>query len=1143
MAHRSNQAVASQERELTQPPEDPPPTRRLIAGWSMALGALGISLLLMAGGLWLVRFSIASFMLGAALSERGADADFQFINLDLNSAALANVRFGSEETPDATIPLVEARWRWDGLTPHLHFIRVVRPRLHLRMDEGGRVSAGSLEQLGGGAPGRRRPSIPAIELEILEGEALIDAPFGALTATLQSSGTLGEDFTALGAIARTSRPGRDFALEAGAAELIVISRDENVSFRLSANASAVTWDGARIAAPAFRVLGSAPLDLARYDVEVTGRAASYRGEGVSAQTLTAAVSFEGIALANALAPETWAGEVRGTAADLRFADSTLLQARFDSRVDGAEARGQGRWSLSGGRFDGLAMISEQPSANGVFRFELRGEETFSGEARVVFAQTRLDEAAQGDIRAAFPDIPDAPVGPTFAQAEQALDAAADRFDLSIPIVMSATSEGLRLQVAAPAESRSANGARLSLAPLRQGEPALELQWPGPSLSGSIAMELSGGGAPNASLLLDTVNWTPDAPFEADGTLTLANWRADNASITTDELGIGIAVQPQGGGRIDLRGPARITGPLGDGEVRDLVATLDLGVQWGNGWRVVPNSGCLPIRLGGIDSAGLSFANGNFSLCPLNGALIAADAASNMSGGFSIRGLALNGRMSGPEGQPARLSAANVVGLFRGRTGDFTLAVEADNPRLAIEMAQERTLEVTLQRLTADAHIADSWNVTGSFDAGTLSDPTLPGSVSTIEGQWTAEPLDGKPIIRVSAGEALLTANRPATEADRPLFNPLRIVEANAVLQNGEISASGAILLDDRSRQLAHFNARHDIDQGAGIASVSADRIEFGPQLQPYEITEQARGLVEGVRGAISANADITWTREDLLGTAIVNIDGVSLSTATIPIVNDVRGQVRFDNLWELTTPPGQYVTIGELNPGIAVRNGRVAFQLLTEERVAIERAEFDFASGTLAMRPTTITLGADETSFELTLRDVDAADLLRTLNVPDLTATGQLEGSFPLLLTRRSAFVRNGVVRAQGEGGVISYTGSAGEGATGVSRIAFDALRSFEYDQLSLTLDGDLNGDVVSSIEFSGHNSGRPVDLGPIAPVPGLGRVTVRGVPFDFNVRVTAPFRRLAQTAATITDPGSLINQSREEDPQEPVDPDTPPPR
>ncbi len=1109
----------------------------------MALGALGISLILLAGGLWFVRFSIASFMLGAALSERGADADFEFINLDLNGAALTNVRFGSETTPDATIPLVEMRWRWEGLSPRLHFLRVVRPRLHFRMDEAGRVSAGSLERLGSGAPGRRRPSIPAIELEILEGQALIDTPFGPLTANLQSSGTIGRDFSALGEIARTSRAGQAYALEAGTADLVIVSRDENIAFRINASANALTWHSARVAAPALRILGRAPLDLARYDVELTSRAASFHGDGVTAQAITAAIGFEGIARDTELAPETWAGEARGSAGEFSFDNNRVQHARFEGRIDGAEARGQGRWSLSGGRFDGLSLISEQPNANGVFRFELQGDESFSGEARVVFAQSRLNETAQADLRAAFPDIADAPVGPTFAQAERALDAAADHFDLSIPVAMTATEDGFRLRIAAPAEARSSTGTRILLSPLRQDGPALVLQWPGPALSGAIALELSGGGAPTASLLLDTVDWTPGAPFEADGTLTLANWRAGSASIAANELGIGIVVQPQGGGRIDLRGPTHITGPLGDGEVRDLVATLDLGVQWGNGWRATPNSGCLPIRLGGIDAAGLSFANGDFSLCPLNGALIAADANENLSGGFSIRGLGLNGRMSGPEGQPARLSANNIVGRFRGRSGDFTLALEADAPRLSIQMTEERTLSINLQRITADAHIKDSWSIAGSFDAGSLTDPTLPGSISAIEGAWTAEPVDNKPVIRVSAGEALLTANRPATEADRPLFNPLRIIDANAVMSDGQITASGAIVLEERLRQLARFSAQHAIDEGAGSATVVAEQITFGPQLQPYEITEQARGMVEGVTGPISASAEITWTRDTLLGGAHVSLQGVSLATATIPIVNDVRGEIYFDDLWLLTTPPGQQITVGELNPGIAVTNGRVRFQLLPEERVSIERAEFDFASGTLAMSPTTITLGADETRFELTLRGVDAADLLRTLNVPDLTATGQIEGNFPLLLTRQSAFVQHGVLRATGEGGVISYTGQAGDSATGISRIAFDALRSFRYDALSLTIDGDLNGDVISSIDFSGQNSGRPIDLTPIASIPGVGRVTVSGVPFDFNVRVTAPFRRLAQTAATITDPGSLIDQGREEETQEPVDLDAPPPR
>ena len=121
-----------------------------------------------------------------------------------------------------------------------------------------------------------------------------------------------------------------------------------------------------------------------------------------------------------------------------------------------------------------------------------------------------------------------------------------------------------------------------------------------------------------------------------------------------------------------------------------------------------------------------------------------------------------------------------------------------------------------------------------------------------------------------------------------------------------------------------------------------------------------------------------------------------------------------------------------------------------------------------------------------------------------------------------------------------------------MTRVAFDALRGFDYDALTLRLNGDISGDVLTEIEFSGKNSGAAVDLGPVAPAPGLGNVSVRGVPFDFNVRITAPFRRLAQTAASITDPGTLINRATGNDeevdieveaqpaPPAPVDPEPP---
>lgn len=1125
MAHRSNQAVASQDRAPNSV-DQPPPPRRFLIGWATALAALGVSTLLVGLSLWLARLPLADLVLSAALSERGLDADFQVVELDLNRAVLTDVRFGSEASPDVSVQRVDVHWRWSGFSPAIELVRLTEPHVRLRLDRNGALSAGSLSRLEPGPPSRRRPSLPKFMLEISGGQAVIEAPFGPLVAAFNGSGRLGEDFSAVARLPDTTYRGDAYALDHGAAELIATSQDDALSLRLNAHAQGVIWGGAHIGDASLRASGEAPLDLARININTAFRLGALTAPGAGAVQLSGLASAEARTREDALELDTWSGQARVAADQLELSDASMHAARFEARAEGEAGRARGRWVLGGDRFDGFALTATRTAAAG--RFFLDPSNGVNGNGLITLTGAALTPGGQHDLRQAIPNLGGTPLGPTFAQAESALDRAADSFTLSLPVLFATSRDGLRLSMTEPAEARAASGARLRLSPLRQDSPSLLLSWPGPTLQGAVALDLSGGGGPTASLLLDSVLWANDAPFEADGTLALSDWRTADASLAANELNIGVNVQPNGVGRIDLRGPANITGPFGDGHVRDMVAALDIGIGWGAGWRITPN-GCLPVRMGGLDAAGLAFSDGVFSVCALGPALIAADARGDLSGGFSIERLALNGRMSGPYAQPARLSARNLTGRFRGRSEHMTLALEAGSPTLSITMAEDRTLNLALRRILANATFDDSWRIDGAFEQGTLADPTLPGSVSTIAGSWSAAPDDeGKAVIRVSAGEALLTANRPATEDERPLFNPLRLMNVTGIMREGRINAEGDIVLAEDATQLAHFTAEHDVDAGGGHAQVAAHALTFSPTLQPYDITERARGMVENVRGPVDLTADITWSEAEILGTGLAHLDGVSLATATIPIVQNVRGDIAFDNLFELTTPPGQNITVGVLNPGVAVSNGRVRFQLLDQQRVSIESAEFDFASGTLAMSPTTITLGADETQFELTLRDVDATALLASLSVPDLEATGQLEGSFPLRLTRQSAFVEHGVLRATDGGGTLSYTGQAGQNATGMARVAFDALRSFRYDVLSLTLDGDINGDVVSAIEFSGHNSGEPVDLGPIAPVPGLGNVEVRGVPFDFNVRVAAPFRRLAQTAASITDPGAILDRARQ---------------
>ena len=78
-----------------------------------------------------------------------------------------------------------------------------------------------------------------------------------------------------------------------------------------------------------------------------------------------------------------------------------------------------------------------------------------------------------------------------------------------------------------------------------------------------------------TVLLDTVGWSPGEALDADGTVSLLNWRADNASLEADELGVSLTIASPHDGRIDVRGPLRVSGPLGDGMLEQLEARLDL----------------------------------------------------------------------------------------------------------------------------------------------------------------------------------------------------------------------------------------------------------------------------------------------------------------------------------------------------------------------------------------------------------------------------------------------------------------------------------------------------------------------------------------------------------------------------------------
>jgi hypothetical protein len=1112
--------------------------------WPIALAALGGGAVFLAAGLWFLRLPIGEAAIRGALAQSGVEANFSLLSLDFGGAVLSNLRVGAAETPDVAIERIEAQLSWGLSGPRLNSLRLTRPMVRASLDSEGRFSLGALDRFSSSG-GEAKRSLPRMRLDIVGGQFRLDAPMGAILADFQSFGRIGEDFEAAATIPQTTLRRGAYALDLAPSALALRASDTETSATLNMQIESAQWASAIVRDARVQARLNSDRELSSARLETAASLGRFEQGETHVQSLVLTTAL-GVEFAEAgYTPRQWQGQTNLIAERAALdAETSLDTPRLELRWAGQGAAARGDWTLQAQNFSGFALRSGAPSASGAVI--LAEAQPLRIEAQAILRQTALSAEAQSDLRQAIPALGGSPLEPTLASAEQALDRAADRFDLTIPVVLSFGQDGGRLMLPQPIEARAATGAIIRAVSLRPGQPGIALAWPSPRFTGALAIEMEGSGVPKLALALNRLAWTQAGGLGANGGLTIEDWRAGAASLAGQHIRFILAAPPNADASLTLDGQLLASGPIGDGQVRDLALDLNLDVTWREGWQARPSQGCVPARFAALEVAGLAFQNGSLSVCALgDGPLMATDPQDRLSGGFFLDDVRLQGRMIGDQVQPARLNAQRIEGRFSGTSDHGRLDIAIAAPVLAIEMEQNRLLELRLQSAGALARFGgDSWRVDGAFTAGTLADPALPGTVSAIAGRWSMAPkADGDAVINVAAGAARVDAVIPPEGAEdrRPLFQPMLLSDVEAVLQGGVIDAHGRILLQADGRDVATFTARHQIEQGVGTAHVDAANFVFNEGFQPFQLSELARGVAADVRGPASATADVHWTKDTMTGEARVRLDGVSLAAASIPIIEDVRGDVHFNDIFALTTPPGQELTIGLLNPGIAVRDGRVRFQLVSAEQVNLESAEFQFASGVLSVEPTTLNLGSEETALELTLRDVDVATLIEQLQIKDLTATGTVEGSFPLVLTPRTALIHGGVLRASPEGGAIAYTGQAGDQTTGAARMAFQALSSFRYDNLSLSLDGDLNGELVSAINFSGRNSAPTVDMGEISPVPGLGSIRARNIPFAFNVNITAPFRSLADTAAGLTDARSAIDralQDQNETPEAGEEPD-----
>lgn len=609
------------------------------------------------------------------------------------------------------------------------------------------------------------------------------------------------------------------------------------------------------------------------------------------------------------------------------------------------------------------------------------------------------------------------------------------------------------------------------------------------------LQLSGGGFPGVDATLQR-----RSDGRTQGLARIAPVSAPGSRLTLQP--IRFAALPSGAMRFETS--VLLDGPLGTGRITGLRAPLFVDIA-ANG-DVAVNRNCAPVAMRALAVSGFALGPTTAKLCPVEGGSMLALRNGRVQGGVRVETLRLAGRIGG-------------------------------TPLLLIARSASYSLGTSGLRASAVTARLGTGNRISTLNIGTLTGRTASsGTFADLSGKLANVPLlvsKGRGSWSYANGELALSGGLTVADELVPArFNPLASDDVILKLANGRIAATATLREPAKRIEVVRVTISHNLGAGTGAAALDVPGIKFGKTLQPEELTTLTLGVIANVEGSVSGRGDISWTPDGVTSTGRFKTNDMNLAAAFGPVTG-LKGDIVFNDLLALATPPGQSVTIVSINPGTLVTNGTVTYQLLPGQRIAVERGTWPFAGGTLTLDPTILDMGrASDRRLTFRVDALDAAKFIQTLEFENLAATGTFDGVLPMIFDVNGGRIEDGRLVARTGGGTLAYVGEVSNAQMNIyGKLAFDALKSMRFQNLTIDLDGALDGEIVSKVNFSGRNEA------PLTPPKNVIARQFIGLPFKFNVTIKAPFRSLLNTARTFQDPTSLLQRTLPDATRKPVQP------
>jgi Dicarboxylate transport len=617
-----------------------------------------------------------------------------------------------------------------------------------------------------------------------------------------------------------------------------------------------------------------------------------------------------------------------------------------------------------------------------------------------------------------------------------------------------------------------------------------------AIKGDIS--LSGGGAPAVRALAADLSTVADQITLSVGALNLADWTVGTQTVSADLTRLGVN-QKEGAFIIKSGGRIGLSGTFVGVRLADTNLAVDVtAARTPAGWRIdMPKGRCFDIDTKGVVFGAITTDAFTLNACPVGGVVVKAGSRSpqgalklsplkipfNTKSGDGT--LVLNGgEVDWTTGKGLALDVRGAALTLPMTIGSQTLTIDGENPRVSIVSSKTGPkIDAALGR---------------TLFSGTL----IPARV--MADQFAFDGFSGKSGV---VGALSATGVNIRDTREDPIYQPLVGAFAGK-LDRDRLTLSGPLKLAASQRSIAAVTLDLDVIKLDGDARVTGTDLAFSPSgLQPVMLSDRLRGVFTDAVGGMDAAAEIAIRAGKLSGTSTISVNDFGFQTQRLGRVVNIDGTVRFNDLFALSTDKNQRVTIGAMNPGLALTNGALAFDLQDGKTLHVENIDFPFAGGKLSLAPLDWTLGADQQSVEVTATRLDLSTLIDTLKIPKTKGTGTLSGAFPIRIDGQKILIDNARLIADSSGGRFAYSGTELRTVAGVepvSQLAIDALGDLNFTVLELGLDGDLADRVRVSIRLLGRN---------VQPLP-FGKTGTLGVgqPFEYKFGVDTDLGALLES-------------------------------